>query len=78
MTSKLSFFVTLVLNLLYYCIFLTARMGKSLYNVISSCGIFASYITMSFKAPAFHTWPDKEPQDSRCFMAGQVSQQQQE
>lgn len=78
MTSKLSFLVTLVLNLLYYCIFLTARMGNSLYNVISSCGISASYITMSFKAAAFHTWPDEEPQDSKCFMAGQVSQHLQE
>lgn len=78
MASKLSFFVTHVLNLLYYCIFLTARMGNSFCNVISSCGIFASYLTMSFKAPAFHTWPGRELGDSKCFMAGQFSLYQQE
>lgn len=78
MTSKLSFFVTLVLNLLYYYIFLTAGMGNSLCNVILGCGIFASYITTRFKAPAFHTRPDREPRDSKCFTAGWVSQYQQD
>lgn len=53
-------------------------MGNSFCNVISSCGIFASYITMSFKAPAFHTWPGREPGDSKYFMAGQFSLYQQE
>jgi len=72
MTSRLDLFVTLVLNLLYYCIFLTARMGNSVCNVMSSCGIFTSYITVSFKAPAFHTQPYREPRDSECFMAGWV------
>lgn len=73
MTSKLSFFVTLVLNLLYYCIFLTARMGNSLFNVIPSCSTFASYITVIFKAPAYQTFLHREPGDNKCFMSGGVS-----
>lgn len=73
MTSRLSFFVTLVLNLLYYYIFLTARMGNSLGNVIPSCSTFASYITMIFKAVANQSWPHRESGDNEYFTSGVVS-----
>lgn len=73
MTSKLSFFVILVLNLLYYCIFLTARIGNSLCNVIFSCSTFASYITMIFKALTYQTWPHRESEDNEYFMSGGIS-----